>query len=141
MNARAGFVLLLVAACTGASSDGPVDIKWDRDVCRACSMVISDRHFVAEIRGGPKNAVVKFDDLGCALKWLDEQPWANEPATRLWVADQTDGHWLDGKTARYVAGKTSPMGFNFGAVAGGTEGNDFEAQREAVRAFLRRKQQ
>lgn len=132
------FAALLFVGCQASSADGPAEIKWDRDACKACGMVISDRHFAAQVRGGPRSAVAKFDDLGCAMKWLDEQPWANEPATQVWVADQGDGHWLDGKTAHYVAGKTSPMGFNFGAVAS-AEGNDFTAQREAVRTFTRRK--
>ncbi|MBL8921382.1 MAG: nitrous oxide reductase accessory protein NosL [Myxococcaceae bacterium] len=126
--------LLCLVACT-QDGDGPARVVWDRDVCKACSMVISDRHFAAQVRGGPKNAVAKFDDLGCMMKWLDQQPWADEPATRIWVTRQQDGEWLDGRTARYVSGRTSPMGFNFGAVDPGAEGNDFAAQRAAVRAF------
>jgi nitrous oxide reductase accessory protein NosL len=132
-------LFLLIAGCTGSSSTGPADIKWDRDACRECTMVISDRHFAAQVRGGPKAAVAKFDDLGCAMKWLDKQPWADEPATQLWVARQADGVWLDGKTAHYVAGKTSPMGFNFGAVDPATPGNDLATQRAAVRALANRK--
>ena len=53
----------------------------------------------------------------------------------MWVARVSDGAWLDAKTARYVSGKTSPMGFNVGAVDPGVEGNDFSTQRAAVRAF------
>lgn len=138
---RAGplLALLLLAGCESSGSDGPAEIKWDRDVCKTCGMVISERHFAAQVRGGPRSAVSKFDDVGCAMRWLEEQPWANEPATKVWVAHQDDGHWMDGKTAHYVAGKTSPMGFNFGAVESTAGGNDFAAQRDVVRAFTRRK--
>ncbi|MFO0598116.1 MAG: hypothetical protein U0228_22630 [Myxococcaceae bacterium] len=127
---------LALAACTSGSSDGPAEVKWDRDVCRSCGMVMSDRHFAAEVRA-PSGAVSKFDDIGCALKWLDEQPFANDPATKLWVARGSDGAWLDGRTAHYVAGKTSPMGFNFSAVDGDQPGNDLAAQREVVRSMPR----
>ena len=131
----AALLVTLALGCTRGDSDGPAAITWDRDVCKSCSMVISDRHFAAQVRGGPKNAVAKFDDVGCAMKWLDQQPWADEPATKVWVARVSDGAWLDGRTARYVSGKTSPMGFNIGAVDPGAEGNDFSTQRAAVRAF------
>lgn len=124
----------LLLACPGGSSDGPAPVKWDRDACQHCSMVISERHFAAQVRGGPKGAAAKFDDVGCAVKWLDKQPWAEEPATKVWVARHADGEWLDAKMAHYVAGKTSPMGFNFGAVDGSSEGLTFEAMRERVRS-------
>ena len=131
---------MVMVACTSGPADGPAEIKWDRDACKSCSMVISERHFAAQVRGGPKSAVAKFDDVGCALKWLDQQPWADEPATKLWVAHQGDGHWLDAKTARFQPGKSSPMGFGYGAVEAGGEGVDFDTLRDGVRGFLRRKQ-
>jgi copper chaperone NosL len=31
----------------GGWPDGMVEIKWDRDTCPRCSMVISDRRFAA----------------------------------------------------------------------------------------------
>lgn len=127
---------LLTAGCNPSSSDGPAEVKWDRDVCRACGMVMSDHHFAAQVRS-PTGSLAKFDDVGCAMKWLAEQPFADDAATRIWVARQTDGTWLDGRAAHYVAGKTSPMGFNFGAVDADQPGNDFTAQRAAVRTLTR----
>ncbi|MBE2252832.1 MAG: protein NosL [Myxococcus sp.] len=139
MRALAVLGALGVLACTEGASTGPAAITWDRDVCKTCSMVISDRHFAAQVRGGPKNQVAKFDDLGCAMKWLDAQPWADDAATQVWVARRSDGAWIDGKTARYVGGQTSPMGFNFGAHDPGTEGNDFTTQRNLVRELSRKR--
>ncbi len=127
-------LLLLLTACTNTPSTGPVEIKWDRDACRACGMVISDPHYAAQVRGGPRHDVTKFDDVGCALKWLDTQPWADDPKTELWVARRTDGAFIDGRTARYVPGPPTPMGFNFGAVDPGPTGNDLPTQRAQVRA-------
>ena len=125
-------LLILLAACTPGAKTGAVDIKFDRDQCTGCGMVISEPHFAAEVRGGPKGAVTKFDDVGCAVKWLNQQPWADDPATEVWVARQSDGQWIDAKTAKYAGGKSSPMGFGFSA---GSEGLTFEALRAHVRTL------
>ncbi len=79
---------LLAAACTGQGKDGPVEVKFDRDACRACSMIISDRHFVAEVRGGERREVSKFDDIGCALKWLDAR---KAPYTLVAIRETLEG--------------------------------------------------
>jgi nitrous oxide reductase accessory protein NosL len=126
--------VLALAACADKANAGPAEVKWDRDACTGCSMVISEHGFAAQVRGGPRSDVFKFDDIGCAVKWLAKQPWANEPATKVWVARQADGTWLDARTARYEAGKTSPMGFNFGAVDPGTTGLSFDEMKARVLA-------
>lgn len=120
--------------------EGMQPIKWDRDTCVVCNMVISDRRFAGQLRGGPKKTVFKFDDPGCVALWLNDKardyPWMDEPASRLWIADVTVGGndvvWLDGRKAHYV-NRTSPMGFNFGAVAQPQPGSiDFATMREHV---------
>ena len=132
----------MLAACgkRGDWPEGMQEIKWDRDTCVVCSMVISDRRFAGEMRGGPKNIVFKFDDPGCIALWLADKsaayPWMREPATRLWVADVgsrgEEVAWLDGRAAHYVT-KTSPMGFNFGAVPHPQAGSvDFSTMCEHV---------
>jgi nitrous oxide reductase accessory protein NosL len=116
---------LLLTAC-GEDKDlpnGMAVFKWDRDVCTRCKMVISDHRFACQIRGGPKDTVFKFDDIGCAATWLAEKgkefPWMADTATRVWVAQFTGAGktWLDATAAYYVFGKTSPMGYNFAAYA------------------------
>jgi copper chaperone NosL len=125
----AGFALTPLAAALSACGkderwpEGMQAIMWDRDTCMVCNMVISDRRFAGEIRGGAKNIVFKFDDPGCVALWLNNKkadyPWMSEPGTRLWIADVgshgNEVRWLDGFKAHYVA-RTSPMGHNFGAV-------------------------
>lgn len=119
-----GFVLTPLAAALSACAksgwpEGMAEIKWDRDTCVRCRMAISDRRFAAEVRGGPKDQVFKFDDIGCVVFWLRDQPWGDDPAVRLWVADAASRPdqliWLDPRQAHYLAGKTSPMGYNFAA--------------------------
>lgn len=140
----AGFALTplaaLLSACGRASMPaGMVEVKWDRDTCVRCSMALSDRRFAAQVRGGPKDASFKFDDIGCAAFWLKAQPWGREAATRVWVADVgsrgNEVQWLDAKKAHYVGGKISPMGYNFGALVAPQAGSiDYESMREHVLA-------
>ncbi len=132
-----------LAACgkTGEWPEGMAEIKWDRDTCMRCSMVISDRRFAAQLRGGEKNLALKFDDVGCAVVWMRDKikdyPWMSDAATKFWVADisSTGDKWLDARKAQFIGGKSSPMAYNFGATAypqGGSQG--FEEMRQHVLA-------
>lgn len=142
--AAAGFVLTPLAALLSACGhtampEGMAAIKWDRDTCTRCGMVLSDRRFGAQLRGGPQDANHNFDDIGCVVFWLKAQPWGGDAATRIWVADvgsRGDAvRWLDARRAQYVGGKASPMGYDFGAVAQAEAGSlDFKTMREHVLA-------
>ena len=107
---------LAVSGC-GQKSSGPGDIKWGRDTCDYCGMIIDDPHFAAELRGGPNRKLYKFDDIGDAVLFLAKQGWAAEPAAEFWVGGLETGQWLDGDTAFYVGGQRTPMAHGFGAVA------------------------
>ena len=146
----AGFALAPLAAAALAAcarkgnwAEGMRPITWDRDPCAHCGMIISDRRFAAEICGGPRGDAFKFDDIGCAIVWqrakAKDYPWSADPATRIWVADVAsqgdDPTWLDARAARYLPGKTSPMGYNFGASAQAQAGAlDFQTLRQQVLA-------
>ena len=143
----AGFALTPLAAAlsacghSGAWPEGMAEIKWDRDTCVRCSMVISDRRLAAEMRGGGKDIVFKFDDIGCAVFWMRDKlmdhPWLAESTTRFWVADVTSSgdKWLEARKAHYAGGKMSPMGYNYGAKAYAEAGAfDFEEMRQHVLA-------
>lgn len=131
-----GAVALLLAACSREPETGPVELKWDRDTCVRCSMAISDRHYAVQVRGGPKKKVYKFDDIGCAVHWLKDQPWGNDTAMEIWVTDFRSGKWLDARTARYVTGKRTPMGYGFGATSEADVGSiDFGEARKRLLAL------
>lgn len=136
----------LLAGCgqdEGHWAEGMLPIKWDRDTCARCNMVISDRRFAAQLRGGPRETAFKFDDIGCAASWcadkLKMHPWINDPATRLWVADASSQgtRWLDARRAHYVNGPRSPMGYDFAAQAQPAAGSvDFDTlARKVVEAW------
>lgn len=113
----------LLASCgdDGIWPEGMLAFKWDRDNCLRCGMAISDKRFPAQIRGGPKQTAFKFDDIGCAATWYDEKQkehaWMHGTDTRFWVAEFSSkgATWLDARSAYYLSGKTSPMGYNFAA--------------------------
>ncbi len=135
-----------LAGC-GSKGDWPegmAEIKWDRDTCVRCNMVISDRRFAAEMRGGEKDTVLKFDDIGCLVFWLrdkaESHPWMTTAAARMWVADASGKlseavRWLDPRQAQFLGGRTSPMGYNFAATPYPQAGSvDFTTLREHVLA-------
>lgn len=124
---------ILIAACGESKRDGPAEVTWDRDACERCRMVLSDRHYAAQIRGGPKREAFKFDDLGCAVIWLEQQAWKDAPATQIWVDDYETGAWLNARTAFYQPGQTTPMDYGLGATPQKTEGTlDFAAAKAEI---------
>lgn len=107
----------LLGACSREPSNGPVDIKWDRDVDPRCGMVISDKRFAVQVRD-PNRRVTKFDDIGCALFWLMAQTFSEQtPNVEIWVVDYRNGAWIDARQAHYLEGKKSPMGYHYAALA------------------------
>ncbi|MDA0190314.1 MAG: nitrous oxide reductase accessory protein NosL [Proteobacteria bacterium] len=108
---------LTLGGCSGEPTSGPVEIKWDRETCPRCRMVISDKRFAAQLRD-PNRKVWKFDDIGCLVFWLAHQQF-NEASTNTeyWVADYRSGSWLDARKAHYLHGKKSPMGYHYAALA------------------------
>ncbi|WP_456448539.1 nitrous oxide reductase accessory protein NosL [Thiolapillus sp.] len=128
--------LALLAACSGEPDTGPGKIRWDREVCQRCAMAVSDHNYAAQVRGGPagqKGKLYKFDDIGCAVIWLDQQPWKDNPKTEIWVADFRNGDWLDARKAWYVKGKITPMGYGLGATPVKQPGAlDFDQARKHI---------
>jgi len=103
------------AACTPDPAAGPSEIHWDADSCARCGMAISDRQFAAQVRAVPGAPSQKFDDIGCALLWTHALAGDQRGAARVWVTDHDSGQWLDGRSARYRAGASSPMRYGFSA--------------------------
>ena len=90
-------------------------VHWDRDMCERCKMVVSERKFAAEVVDPKTDKVYKFDDLGCAVLWLEEEkiPWAKE--AKIWVTDAKTGKWLDARKALYTDDSITPMAYGIAA--------------------------
>ncbi len=120
-----GLLVLIVSGCTGDPGTGTVEVHWDRDSCERCRMVLSDRYFAAQVRlfpEGKRSRVYKFDDLGCAVLWLDRQSLAEDAMFEIWVKDHQSGNWIDAQTAAYVDNKVTPMEYGLGAQTQATPG-------------------
>ena len=133
--------LLGLSGC-GDPGTGPVDVKWDRVTCDRCRMVLSARTYSAQIRAftaDGKSTLHFFDDIGCAVIWLDEQRWREDPRTQIWVTDWRNGAWIDARTAHYLPGKETPMQYGLGAQSEPASGAiDFAAARKHVYAVEER---
>ncbi len=111
------FGLLFLVGCNSELETGPATMKYDRDSCERCRMLISDRFHAAQVRGGDKNKAYKFDDIGGAVIWLEEQTWKEESKTEVWVTHHETGEWINAKEAWYVQEKHTPMNYGFSAEA------------------------
>ena len=112
------FLLLLLSGCAEEKNTGPGEVRWDREICVRCAMAVSDHHYSAQIRQvipGQRSKLYKFDDIGCAVIWLDEQSWKDDPLVEIWVTDYRNGDWIDARKAHYVLGKITPMDYGLGA--------------------------
>ena len=129
--------VLVLTACSRAPETGPGKVRWDRDTCVRCGMAISDPMYSAQIRvhphGGGKSKLYKFDDIGCAVIWLDQQPFKDDPSVEIWVNDYQTGKWIDARKAWYVPGRVTPMGYGLGATTRKEPGAmDFAAARKHI---------
>lgn len=107
------FILFFITACSDKKETGAVDIRWDRETCERCVMAVSDHNYSAQVRHGKK--VYKFDDIGCAVIWLDKQDWKTASNVEIWVNDYRNEKWIDAQKSWFVKGKTTPMDYGLGA--------------------------
>ncbi len=129
MSAAVGLTFL--AACWQSPTTGPSKIHWDRQTCEHCQMVISEKRHAAQIRVPGESTAHAFDDLGCAVLWLDEQAVTdNEPRHEVWVRDPTGTQWTDGHAAHFEDGLSTPMAYGFGTAESGVS---LDAVRDRVR--------
>ena len=128
-------LLLLLGGCSGEPDTGPGKVRWDRETCERCAMAISDPKYSAQVRvpAGKKTKLYKFDDIGCAVIWLDQQPFSKDPRVEIWVNDYHTEDWIAARKAWYVPGKVTPMGYGLGATTKKEPGAmDFQAARKHI---------
>ena len=109
-----GLFLLIIAACKGGNEEQlPVDFVWDRVACEECKMALSDRHYSVQVIH-PNGQAHFFDDIGCAILWLQRQPWQDK--ARTWVNDVKTAEWIEASKANWTDGDPqTPMGYGFAA--------------------------
>ncbi|OQX72820.1 MAG: hypothetical protein B6D59_07450 [Campylobacteraceae bacterium 4484_4] len=108
-------VLFGLGGCEKKDMTGVEKMHWDRDMCERCKMAISERKFAVQIVDPKTGRHYKFDDIGCAVLWLDEEkiPWKEQAI--IWITDAKTGNWIDAKKAKYTDDSITPMAFGFAA--------------------------
>jgi copper chaperone NosL len=132
INIRAMLVVVLLALLFGCQkSRGPTPpvIAYGQQECEECRMIISDARFAAAIViddpprkfrgsgvGGGRFVSRAFDDIGCLLEHEKLHPDA--PVAARYVADASDGRWLDAEDAVYLHAESlqTPMAFHVAAL-------------------------
>ena len=103
-----------------------------------CRIVLNDREYAAQVRfKAPegRSQVRLFDDLGCAVLWLEDKPFRDAPSTKIWVTDWRSVAWIDARAATYLPGQRTPMGYGLGAQPEpGQGGLNFEQARGRILA-------
>lgn len=104
----AGALLLAasIVGCTGA--DGPPAITLDRSACGHCRMLVSELRTAAAWRTADGTMEV-FDDIGCLLDAMRDQPAAPE---KVWVHEAGGEGWLEADAAAFTFDRDvwTPMG-------------------------------
>lgn len=128
-----GAALLSLPAC-GETADVPRKIKYGRETCEHCSMLISDARFAAEVWNPETKRFSVFDDVGCAIAYAEERQLIERAEARIWTADYDDPKaWLDARKASYREGVHTPMDYGYAAVReSGPKLTTFEAMRAGV---------
>ncbi len=127
------FCFFALQFCSSGNQTGPAKVHWDREVCPRCRMAVSDKTFSTQIRAnlpGKRSKVYYFDDFGCAILWLEEQAWKNEPNIEIWINHYQTGEWLAAKTSLFVKDQITPMDYRLGAI------NKEEASEHAAEATI-----
>lgn len=85
---------------------GPQPIGWDRESCTECHMLISDRHFAAQLQAAD-GAIRNFDDPGCLMLYVAHQ---RTRVHAMYFLDSKSGQWLRSEEAGFARSTNSPMG-------------------------------
>lgn len=110
----AGLVFLAIfSGCGGAHGSVPPKIRFGREACAGCRMIIEDDRFCGALFG-EDGVYLKFDDIGCMKRFEDDHRWASQPG---WVRDFVSRGWLKKEEAYYVQATDllTPMGSGIAA--------------------------
>jgi len=122
MNIRPAAMIAAIAALLATQSckrstawpPEPDRVHFGEDACAACSMIIGDATYAAQIRS-PHGATRVFDDIGCMLT----KATASTDPAGIFVRAFDGTGWIRGDRAFVVHAKdiASPMGYGFVAFA------------------------
>lgn len=107
------FACFALANC-GKQAGGPPSIRYGKDLCDECRMIINEDRFAAAATG-PSGQAAKFDSVGCLLRYRQSRP----ELEKIWVKSYGTAEWLDATAAFFVFSEqiSAPMGYGLAAEA------------------------
>jgi copper chaperone NosL len=130
VSLKAALILILVSLVACASGDvKPVPIE-DGDMCSFCRMAISEKQYASEMITDDER-VLKFDDIGCMLRYRKKAGTELRPAA-IFVTDYETRQWIKAQDATFLRSQTIKTPMSSGIVAyadkarAGSEGVTFD---------------
>jgi len=126
------FFCFSFAACEKKVKTGVHEVHWDRDMCKRCIMVVSDRNQTVQVINPENGESYVFDDIGCTILWFKDQGIKWKDNAIIWINDFNTSKWINARTAYYDTMNVTPMAYGFGAhetkdsIQAGLEVIDFE---------------
>lgn len=126
-------LILIFVGCSGEIDTSAKEVNWDRAQCERCAMMLGDKDFAAQVVSLEDGKEYNFDDIGCAVKWLNNAGNLHKlDNVNLFVRNSENDKFIDAKEAKYTTDRISPMSFNFLAHPVKTELNDYLTFQEIV---------
>ena len=115
--------LVLLAGCSRQTVNKTPKIRYGKDACAECRMIIGDKRFTAAFMDA-NGETVKFDDIGCMKMYLQKNAVATKNA---WVHDYQSDEWIDQRNAVFVHSESlvTPMGYGIVAFSTTQESEQF----------------
>jgi hypothetical protein len=101
-----------VSVVKGNYDQKPLTFVLNKTNDVVCKMLIRSRENSAQAVD-PKGNTHFFNDPGCMVSWMKEQP--NRKKIRLWIHTLDTHRWIDARMAWYGVKDKTVMGYGFGA--------------------------
>lgn len=106
------FSAIALGGCRAGTPSGPPSIRYGKDLCTECRMIISEERFAAGATD-EAGAAVKFDSVGCLIHFLRDKPGKR----RVWVQRYDSGGWIDARNAFFVLSEKILASMGYGVAA------------------------
>ncbi len=89
---------LILSGCSHRPMNEPPRIRYGKELCRQCQMVISDERFAAAF-SDQESEFFKFDDIGCMRLYQEKNKVIPKYA---WVHDYENQAWMEVSKSVFV---------------------------------------
>jgi hypothetical protein len=117
-------VNMLFIGCDSKVDTGVKEVKYDREICERCKMIISNRNYATQVINPHDGRRYYYDDIGCTILWFDEQKITWEKDAIIYVTDAKTSEWINVNEAFWTYGAVTPMDFGFSAYKTKQEGQE-----------------